>query len=229
MISLFDPLREFNTLSLCFRLLLSFACGTVIGLERSYKNKPAGFRTHTLVCLAACIASVTGLYLYLVAELPTDVSRISAQIISGLGFIGAGTIVVTKRNTVKGLTTAAGMWTAGIIGLAIGAGYYEGGICATIMVLLIETVLNEFRKNIRQAQDFRIAVSYYNRRNLDEVLRFCKDRQMTITNLKVTGTSESSVPIYSALITLRTSAELDHPALLKKINNMEGVISAEEL
>ena len=74
------------------------------------------------------------------------------------------------------------MWTAGIIGLAIGAGYYEGGICATSMVLLIETVLNEFRKNIRQAQDFRIAVSYYNRRNLDDVLRFCKDRQMTITN-----------------------------------------------
>ncbi len=229
MISVFDPLREFNTLSLCFRLLLAFFCGTVIGLERSYRNKPAGFRTHTLVCLAACIASVTGLYLYLIAELPTDVSRIGAQIISGLGFIGAGTIVVTKKRTVKGLTTAAGMWTAGIIGLAIGAGYYEGGISATIMVLLIETVLNEFRKKIRHSHDFRIAVSYYNRQNLDEVLRFCKDNQMAITNLKVTGTSEASVPIYSALVTLRTSKDPDHAILMKKINNMEGIISAEEL
>ena len=96
-------------------MILAFACGTVIGLERSYRNKPAGFRTHTLVCLAACIASLTGLYLYLIAHLPTDVSRIGAQIISGLGFLGAGTIVVTKRNTVKGLTTAAGIWTTGII------------------------------------------------------------------------------------------------------------------
>ena len=229
MITALNSLRNFTSLSISFRLILSFLCGTVIGLERSYRNKPAGFRTHTLVCLAACIASVTGLYLYLVAELPADISRIGAQVISGLGFIGAGTIVVTRKNTVKGLTTAAGMWTAGIIGLAIGAGFYEGGIGATLLVLIIETFMNGIRGKIRHTHDFRIAASYYHRQDLDEVLRFCKNNSMSITNLKITGTSESSRPIYSALITLRSSGDTNHDALMKKINNMEGVISAEEL
>ena len=228
MLSILNPLRELNTLTVCFRMILAFACGTVIGLERSYRNKPAGFRTHTLVCLAACIASLTGLYLYLIAHLPTDVSRIGAQIISGLGFLGAGTIVVTKRNTVKGLTTAAGIWTTGIIGLAIGAGYYEGGIFAAFLVLLIETDLSPFRHNIRQMKNFCIIVTYHKRRNLDGVLRFCKDQNMTITNLKVSGTEDSEEPVYSATITLRAAPNVDVPILLKQIRNMEGVISAEE-
>ena len=228
MISILDPFREFNTLTVCFRMILAFACGTIIGLERSYRNKPAGFRTHTLVCLAACIASLTGLYLYLVAHLPTDVSRIGAQIISGLGFIGAGTIVVTKQNTVKGLTTAAGIWTTGIIGLAIGAGYYEGGIFAAVLVLLIETDQSHFRNGIRQMTDYRIVVTYHARRNLDAVLRFCKDQNMTITNLKVDRSEDSEKPVYTATITLRSAPNTDFPVLLKQIRNMEGVISAEE-
>ncbi len=229
MITIFDPLRNFTAVSVVFRLVLAFLCGTVIGLERSYHNKPAGFRTHTLVCLAACIASLTGLYLYLVAELPTDMSRIGAQVITGLSFIGAGTIVVTRSNTVKGLTTAAGMWTAGIIGLCIGAGFYEGGILATLMVLFVETAMNGIRKKIHHAKDFRIAVSYYHRENLDQVIRFCKNSGLAITNLKITGSSVGDTPMYSALIALKETSDIDHVVLMKKINNMEGVISAEEL
>ncbi|MBO7703394.1 MAG: MgtC/SapB family protein [Solobacterium sp.] len=229
MLTIFDSLRNFTALSVTFRLLLSFACGTVIGLERSYKNKPAGFRTHTLVCLAACIASITGLYLYMVEGMPTDISRIGAQVISGLGFIGAGTIIVTKDNRVKGLTTAAGMWTAGIIGLAIGATFYEGGIAATIMVLLIETVMDRIRKSIRRTTTFRIALTYYNRTDLDVVLRYCKNIGLAITNLQVTGTNNGNHKIYSALVELKTSMDIDHTELVQKIDDMPGVVSTEEI
>ena len=229
MLNIFNSLRDFTSISVTFRLVLSFACGTIIGLERSYRNKPAGFRTHTLVCLAACIASVTGLYLYLVAELPTDISRIGAQVVSGLGFIGAGTIIVTKKHTVKGLTTAAGMWTAGIIGLAIGAGFYEGGITATALVLIIETWMDKLRKSIKHSTEFNFAVSYYHRADLNQVLRLAKDNNVTITNLQITGTSEESVHMYNAMLSLRSDADLNHETLLKKITNMPGIISAEEL
>ena len=228
MLTIFDGLRTLTQLSTVVRLLMAFACGTLIGLERSYRNKPAGFRTHTLVCLAACIASMTGMYLYLVAHLSTDVSRIGAQVISGLGFIGAGTIVVTRSKQVKGLTTAAGMWASGIIGLAIGAGFYEGGIAGTLMILFVETCMNEVRKHIRHASEFRIAASYYNRPDLDKVLRLCKDNGLTITNLQITGTTEQKIPVYSALISVRGD-DIERETLIKKINNIPGIISAEQI
>ena len=96
MLTFLDGLRGIDLLSVFIRMVLSCLCGATVGLERSAKNRPAGFRTHILVCLGAMVASLTGLYLYLEALMPSDISRISGQVISGLGFIGAGTIIVTK-------------------------------------------------------------------------------------------------------------------------------------
>ncbi|MBO5497463.1 MAG: MgtC/SapB family protein [Oscillospiraceae bacterium] len=95
MLSVLDPLRGVGFGPLLMKLLLSIACGALIGLERSAKNRPAGFRTHILVCLSGTVAAVTGHYLYLVLHLPADITRLSGQVITGLGFIGAGTIIVT--------------------------------------------------------------------------------------------------------------------------------------
>ena len=125
MLSIFDGVRALGLPAIVLKMVLSCLCGALIGLERSAKNRPAGLRAHILVCLGAAVASLTGLYLYLGLEVPSDISRISGQVISGLGFIGAGTIVITKKLSIKGLTTAAGLWTTGIIGLALGSGYYE--------------------------------------------------------------------------------------------------------
>ena len=100
MFAFLDPLRELNTVSMLVRLAVAVAIGGVIGLERSSKNRPAGFRTHILVCMGAAVATMTALYIFLKLKLPTDVSRMAAQVISGLGFIGAGTIVITKPYTI---------------------------------------------------------------------------------------------------------------------------------
>ena len=114
------PLREFNTASVILRMVLAVMCGGFIGVEREHKRRPAGFRTHTLVCLGAAMTTLTSQYL-LTSGWNTDPARLGAQVVAGIGFIGAGTIIVTRRRQVKGLTTAAGLWVSAIIGLAVGA------------------------------------------------------------------------------------------------------------
>ena len=122
MLHCFDPIRTLSFWAILVRLTLAVVCGGVIGAERETKRRPAGFRTHILICLGAAITTLTSQYLLLSLHLFTDVARLGAQVISGIGFIGAGTIIVTRDKRVKGLTTAAGLWAAAIIGLACGAG-----------------------------------------------------------------------------------------------------------
>ena len=141
MLSCFDFIRDMSFLSVSIRLLLAMICGGVIGIEREFKRRPAGFRTHILICIGAAMTTLTSQYLYLTMHMFTDVARLGAQVIAGIGFIGAGTIIVTKRKRVKGLTTAAGLWTAAIIGLVCGAGYVECAVFATLMVLVAELLL----------------------------------------------------------------------------------------
>ena len=113
MLSVFDGLRSVTTLSVFVRLACAFICGGIIGIERSYKRRPAGFRTHILICIGAAITTLTSQYLYLNMHYFTDMARLGAQVVAGIGFIGAGTIIVTKRQNVKGLTTAAGLCDLG--------------------------------------------------------------------------------------------------------------------
>lgn len=226
MLHIFDPVRTLTFTAVLFKLLSAFVLGTVIGLERAYHNKPAGFRTHILVVLGATIASMTGLYLYIALGLPTDVSRIAAGVVTGLGFIGAGTIVVTRKQKVKGLTTAAGLWTSGLIGLANGSGFFEGAILGTCMVLLVETYFNDIRNKIQFAPEFSIAVSYHSRTDLDNVMRYCKDNSASITNLKITGNKTSDEALYSALLTLKAGNDLEAEEFVKEIEKISGIVSA---
>ncbi len=225
MITIFDKVRDVDFISVFVRMVFAFTCGGVIGLERSYKNRPAGFRTHILVCIGATIASMTGVFLYLEQNIPTDVSRIGAQVVSGLGFIGAGTIIVTKKPKVKGLTTAAGLWATGIIGLAIGAGFYEGAIIATALILITETGFFRFGRRIKHEPEYVIYLSYHHKPALDSVLRYCKDHKMAITNLQVEGTNDSEGSIYSAKIFLhpRSGAIVDKEKLIESVKNTKGV------
>ena len=226
MLSIFDGLRDTGFWAVLFRMVVACLCGMVIGLERSTKNRPAGFRTHILVCLGGSVAAVTGLFLYLDLKLPTDISRISAQVISGLGFIGAGTIVITKKLTIKGLTTAAGLWTTGIIGLAIGSGYYELGILGTAMVLIAETWIFQLGRSIQHQPEFAVELLYNEKNSLDQMLRFCKDNRLSIVNLKI-HTLDDGEAKYAAVVALRggmTCADL-----LDKVHQMPGIVAAAGL
>ena len=207
------------------RVALAFLCGGVIGLERSAKNRPAGFRTHILVCIGACMASLTGHYLYLVIGMQADMTRIGANVVSGLGFICAGTIIVTRKQAVKGLTTAAGLWTTGIIGIATGSGYFEGAIAATILVLIAEMFFSRLGSHIRKPEDFSIKVEYTEKQALDHVLRACKDKLINISNLHIKA---DAAPDYAAFISLRAYNAVDHDELFDTLRGITGIRSVEE-
>ena len=227
MLEFLNPFRELTTVSVVLRMIMATLVGAVIGLERSAKNRPAGFRTHILVCLGATVAMMTGLYVFLELKLPTDVSRLGAQVISGLGFIGAGTIVVTKKMSIKGLTTAAGLWTTGIVGLAIGAGYYELGLIGMILVLLAETVFNSLGKMIHHTPEYIVEIYYNEKTCLDQVLRYCKDSRMTIANLKIHTLDGKGPSMYAAEVKVRGNTRPE--PLTEHISHMSGVVNVAAL
>lgn len=137
-----EYLEELNMASISVRIVMSMICGGVIGIERGKAHQPAGMRTYMLVCMGAAMVMLTGQYMY--DHFQTgDPARLGAQVVSGIGFLGAGSIIISGKTKIKGLTTAAGLWTAACIGLSIGIGFYEAGIIATLAVLLIMT---QFKK-----------------------------------------------------------------------------------
>ena len=228
MLHFLDGIRGITLVPVIIKLLLAVLLGGIIGVERSYKNRPAGFRTHILVTLGATVASMSGIYLYVRASLPADVSRIGAAVVSGLGFLGAGTIIVTKNYTVKGLTTAAGLWTSGIIGLALGAGFYEGAVIATALVLLAETTLGNLVNSIRRDPEFCISVLFREKTALDQVMRCCKNQRMAITNLQVVSAVNEGEPCYRAFVRLRPRTKVDRERLFGDVRAVNGIMGLEE-
>lgn len=148
-------LREFNTPSVLLRLTMAVLFGGLIGVNREHKRRPAGFRTYMLVCLGAALTMILGQYQHLMFEtvwksdqlvvgMTTDVTRFGAQVINGIGFLGTGTILITEQREVKGLTTAAGLWASACMGLAVGAGFYEGMLLGFLAIFLSIKVLPYF-------------------------------------------------------------------------------------
>lgn len=139
---LVEYLEGVNLASISLRILMAMVCGGVIGIERGMAHQPAGMRTYMLVCMGAAMVMVTGQYMYYHFQ-TGDPARLGAQVVSGIGFLGAGSIIISGKTKIRGLTTAAGLWTAACIGLSIGIGFYEAGIAATLAVSLIMT---QFKK-----------------------------------------------------------------------------------
>ncbi|MDR1778140.1 MAG: MgtC/SapB family protein [Clostridiales Family XIII bacterium] len=131
-----QQLTEVTLLSTVVRLLLAVVLGGIVGLERRAKSRPAGFRTHILVCVGACLAMLTNQFVYENMSTLSDPTRLGAQVITGVGFLGVGTILVTGRHKIKGLTTAAGLWASACMGLAIGIGFYAGGIITGAVIFM---------------------------------------------------------------------------------------------
>ena len=134
-------LREVTYLAVVLRIVTAFLLGGALGLERGLKQRPAGLRTHMLVCVGACMIMVTNQYIYQVFK-TGDPVRMGAQVVSGIGFLGAGMIFV-KGNAIQGLTTAAGVWATAGIGMAVGAGMYFVGITASLSLFLIQLILHK--------------------------------------------------------------------------------------
>ncbi len=226
MLGFLDFLRDVTTVSVLFRLFIAVLCGGIIGIEREHKRRPAGFRTHILICLGASMTTLTSQFLFYDLNLYTDIGRLGAQVVAGIGFIGAGAIIVTKRRQVKGLTTAAGLWTCAIIGLAIGAGYYEAAVIATFVIVVAEIFFVKFEYWVLvNSRNLNIYVEYEDNENLDNVIRLVKSYRIVIIDLEITKSGNNSCAIFQ----LQLPKKISHDKIMTAISTAEGIVSVEEL
>ncbi len=146
MSDILEFLNEFTVASVILRLVASALMGGLIGFERGLHGAAAGFRTHILVCIGASMTSLTSMYLSETLGYSGDIARLSAQVISGIGFLGAGTILIRNSSVITGLTTAAGMWATAAIGVAVGYGFFVGAFGATLICVFV-IALSRLEKN----------------------------------------------------------------------------------
>jgi putative Mg2+ transporter-C (MgtC) family protein len=221
--------KEFNMWGAVLRMLLAVICGGLIGIEREHKRRPAGFRTHILICLGASMTTLTSQYIYLQLDMFTDLTRLGAQVIAGIGFIGAGTIIVTKRRQVKGLTTAAGLWASAIVGLAVGAGYFEAALIATAMILLVELVLSRFEWFLMStARDIHLYVEYKENNSLELIDEYLRNHNILVADLHITK-SASNLKMPCAIYSLQLPRKMTHDRVMTALTEISGVVSVEEL
>lgn len=162
-----ESLREFNYVTICLRLVLAIIAGGIIGNERGKHGSAAGLRTHILVCVGAAMTALTGYFVYDTLNISGDVMRLAAQVVSGIGFLGAGMIIVKNSNVVTGLTTAAGMWATAAIGIALGYGFYSGAIVATVACVFTAAFLSRLER--KRKSTVRIYIEVDLSQNINDI------------------------------------------------------------
>ncbi len=206
------------------RLALAAFCGALIGFERERRRRPAGLRTHMLVCLGAALVMITGEQINGALSSGGDVTRMGAQVVSGIGFLGAGTIIVDRQNRIRGLTTAAGLWTSACIGLAIGAGYYLGGLFACALTLIIVTALLGIEKTFFSRESiFSLYIEFENMDMLYPSLSQMSALGYKIMELEVSGHENDIFAPPSANMIVKLPLKVDRDAISEPIMGIDGI------
>ncbi|MDU5108835.1 MAG: MgtC/SapB family protein [Clostridium sp.] len=224
-----EKLYEINMISTFFRLLLALICGGILGIERGKKNRPAGFRTYMLVCVASAMVMITNQY---IADIYStgDPSRMGAQVISGIGFLGAGTIIVTGRNKVTGLTTAAGLWASACIGLTIGVGFYSGAIIGCVMIYIAMALLHGVDNRITLlTKEVTVYIEFASIKNLSAFLQYVKHHNMKVVELELIKSNELTETIVGGVFTLKLLEKTQYVDVIELLSKSEGVCSIEEI
>ena len=229
MLELFDVLRGSDLVSTAVKMLLAVLCGGIIGIEREFKRRPAGFRTHILICIGAAMTTLTSQYL-LRQGFYTDPSRLGAQVIAGVGFIGAGTIIVTAKQRVKGLTTAAGLWSSAIVGLTLGAGFFEAGLMATVLILVAEALFSRLEQwMLRRSSVLHLLIEYADKECLDEILSIFQEKSIKVMNMQITRHTKDALHNPCGIFELRLNKKCSCETLLELLENTMGVIAINKL
>ncbi len=221
--------REFTYLEAGLRILMAIVLGGMIGMERGLKNRPAGLRTYMLVCLGACIVMLTNQYVYEAFGVGDPV-RMGAQVVSGIGFLGAGTIIVTARNQIKGLTTAAGLWASACVGLALGIGLYAVSIMGSVAIFVILTLLHELDFRMRRStKQVEVYVELKHNVAVGQFLDFVRDRHYEPSNLQILLENTSDNGILAFSVTLKGQKNCNHDDIVTTVKTVPGIGYVEEL
>lgn len=223
-------IQEINTLSIILRLTIITVISGIIGIERGRKGRPAGFRTHMLVGIGSTMVMLTGQYMVEGLQMGTDASRLGAQVISGIGFLGAGTIIVIGRNQVKGLTTAAGLWACACMGLAVGIGFYEGAIIGGLFLFFVMMGLHRLDEYVRvNSRVIELYMELDDMSTLTHMIENIKSEGSKISNLEIHKIKQDGEQSVGALMTLNISKKYDHSTYVLHLHDLEGVRAIEEI
>lgn len=215
-------------ISTAARLALAMVCGGLLGFDRERKGRPAGFRTHILVCVGSALAMVTNQYMAMVYP-GVDPARMGAQVISGIGFLGAGTIMVTGVQKIKGLTTAAGLWVVACIGLAIGTGFYLGGVITTLLCILANTILHTWEEKLSVSNKLlNMYVELTDMTGVGRLIKRAKENDLDITDMSI-GKAKFGEEHAAVIIYLKSTKKMDHNDIIKCLQETEGVVYVEEV
>ena len=222
-------LREVTYLSVILWLFCALVIGGVIGLERGLKNRPAGLRTYMLVCVGSCLIMLTNQYLFQVSQ-SGDPMRLGAQVVSGIGFLGAGTIIVTKHNQIRGLTTAAGLWAAAGVGLALGVGFYEAALVAGALIFTVLTLLQRMDNRMRsKTRVLEVYLEISDEINIGVLVRKIRSMNVEVEDLQMENDVATDEYGRSLIVTLKLKKRTEHGHILDKLRKIEGVVYLEEL
>ncbi|WP_194610670.1 MgtC/SapB family protein [Clostridium vitabionis] len=226
---LISAARGWDVLAIIIRLTVALVVGLVIGIDRGLKHRGAGIKTHALVCLGSALVMLTSEYIAIqFPEVRADMNRMGAQVISGVGFLGVGTIIVTGRHQVRGLTTAAGLWTCACLGLAAGIGFIDGAIYALVFVVFIFKVFNRLDIYVREhAVVYDFYIEFVTGSSVARFIDAMRSRGVKISSIELTKSRiKGEGP--SAIITLEIRDRRVRETILGEIQSLEFVRYAEE-
>lgn len=224
---------ELSAFTITFRIVLAMFIGGLIGTERDIKNRSAGIRTHMLVCLGATVVMLTNQY---VAETypdsGIDITRMGAQVVNGIGFLGAGTILVTSHNRIRGLTTAAGLWAAATLGLAIGIGFYELALIGGFAILFIVIFLRPFKQFVQdQTEPSHFTLLIYTVDGIEKFLEFTADEEVKLVNMSIENEHNLEGKMSGVIIkvTIELSQEMQKEEFIEHLQVVEGIHHVVEI
>ncbi len=225
-----NELRMVTPLSVMVRIVAAVIIGGIIGLERGLKNRPAGLRTYMLVCVGSCIVMLTNQYV--VQIIGGEPTRLAAQVVSGIGFLGAGTIIVTRRNQIKGLTTAAGLWSAAGVGLALGIGFYEAAIFGGLAIFVVMTLLQKMDNRMhRSTKVVEVYMELSGELSLGDLLRTIREMGLDIQDIQRDSGLDSEINTGNRayVATLKSKKRRNHMELIDEVRKIGGIVYVEEL
>lgn len=225
-------MRQLTLASVVFRLFLATVLAAAIGFERGKKRHAAGLRTHVVVCIGAASVMLVNQYLCLYFNSAADPARLGAQVISGIGFLGAGTIIITghqRTQQVKGLTTAAGLWASACMGLAIGIGFYEAAVIMCLFLVSVIVFLNRLdERYLKSSTVMQIYVEHMPELPFSAVLQTLRAQGWHVTHMEFLGQDGRGV-VGSILDLEQTGHITDGSRMMEALRAVEGVLFVEDV
>ena len=201
------------------RLIVAMILGGIVGLEREYRAKDAGFRTHFLVAIGSALFTLISMYGF--ADGVKDTSRVAAQVVSGIGFLGAG-IIVFQRNVIRGLTTAAGLWVTAAIGMACGVGQFYMAVLVTLLILIGLEVLNRFIPHIGSSS-VQLSFSSPSRKDVADAIMNIRKIVVDVISYEIKNKESDKGEYYKVQMEVRTKHRQRNDRILEILKDFDNV------